>query len=169
MSVGCAVSQHVRMRQCSTVELSLGYAYILYAESAHPLYLLLHVRMLSDIATTACHFFVGLCTLCTVRTWCSMLALYYDERSLLTFQSVIVVTSCCLWLDMVSILPCTLNRTLLVPSSQNTVQMLSFGRSEGQSNVCTQRYDLRFFWWIFSTFKRLLRRPRTAGPTIAHE
>ena len=72
-------------------------------------------------------------------------------------------------LDMVSILPCTLNRTLLVPSSQNTVQMLSFGRSEGQSNVCTQRYDLRFFWWIFSTFKRLLRRPRTAGPTIAHE
>ena len=72
-------------------------------------------------------------------------------------------------IDMVSILPCTLNRTLLVPSSQNTVQMLSFGRSEGQSNVCTQRYDLRFFWWIFSTFKRLLRRPRTAGPTIAHE
>ena len=53
MSVGCAVSQHVRMRQCSTVELSLRYAYILYAESAHPLYLLLHVRMLSDIATTA--------------------------------------------------------------------------------------------------------------------
>ena len=52
MSVGCAVSQHVRMRQCSTVKLSLRYAYILYAESAHPLYLLLHVRMLSDIATT---------------------------------------------------------------------------------------------------------------------
>ena len=62
------MSQHVRMRQCSTVELSLRYAYILYAESAHPLYLLLHVRMLSDIATTACHFFVGLCTLCAVRT-----------------------------------------------------------------------------------------------------
>ena len=78
-------------------------------------------------------------------------------------------SNCTGLVDMVSILPCTLNRTLLVPSSQNTVQMLSFGRSEGQSNVCTQRYDLRFFWWIFSTFKRLLRRPRTAGPTIAHE
>ena len=42
-------------------------------------------------------------------------------------------------LDMVSILPWTVNRTVLVPSSRNNVRLLSFGRSEGLSNVCTQR------------------------------
>ena len=88
MSVGCAVSQHVRMRQCSTVELSLRYAYILYAESAHPLYLGIIAKVRRSPPNEQNSFggrglelksHCGLHSACTIKTGCyieAWLAIY---------------------------------------------------------------------------------------------
>ena len=58
----------------------------------------------------------------------------------------------CFILDMVSILACTLNRTVLVPRSQITVVSPTFGRSECQNSVRAQRNEMSGLSHIFAHF-----------------
>ena len=55
-------------------------------------------------------------------------------------------------IDMVSILACTLNRTVLVPRSQITVVSPTFGRSECQNSVRAQRNEMSGLSHIFAHF-----------------